>query len=240
VLEFCRMRVVNIAHRGASARYPENTLAAFRAAIEAGADMCELDVMLTRDGGAVVIHDETLERTTNGQGRVADATLAEIKRLEASGQFGAQFAGERVPTLDEVFALTHGRCALNVELKCAGAERIACELIRKYDELNTSMLSSFDWDALRRARAIEPGVRIGLLAEEKPQELLEAAAEMRAYAINAHHKLASADLCAQAHRRGLKVYVWTVDDPNQMQAKIEAGVDGIMTNYPERLAALVG
>jgi glycerophosphoryl diester phosphodiesterase len=234
------MRVVNIAHRGASARYPENTLAAFRAAIEVGADMCELDVMLTRDGGAVVIHDETLERTTNGQGRVADATLAEIKRLEVSGEFGARFAGERVPTLDEVFALTHGRCALNIELKCAGAERMACELIRKYEELETSMLSSFEWDALRRARAIEPGVRIGLLAEEKAEHLIEAALAMQAFAINPHYKLANAAFCAEAHQQGLKVYVWTVDDPNQMRAKIKAGVDGIMTNYPERLAALVG
>src|SRR5271156_4282030 len=117
-----RRAVLNIAHRGASGTFPENTLAAFRAAIDAGADMCELDVHLTRDGVVVVIHDEEVDRTTDGKGRVAEMTLAEIKRLDAGARYDRRFTGETIPTLEEVFDLVEGRCSLNIELKGAGVE----------------------------------------------------------------------------------------------------------------------
>lgn len=232
------MNVLNIAHRGFSARYPENTLAAFEAAIGAGARLCELDVHLTRDRVPVVIHDEKLERTTSGQGMVGDLTLAEIKSLVAAGKF-PEFRNERVPTLEEVLALLHGRCGLNVEIKCRGAERAVCDLIRRHDEVTSSMVSSFEWDTLAAVRGIDPEIRLGLLAEEDPQRLLEAAAGMRAFAINPRFDLADRELCRQAHERGLKVLVWTVDAPEAMRALIGNGVDGIMTNYPDRLAALI-
>ncbi len=116
--------MLNIAHRGASGTFPENTLSAFRAAIDAGADMCELDVQLTRDGTVVVIHDDTVDRTTDGNGEVAELTLEEIKRLDAGAKFkGGALKDERIPTLDEVFALTTGKCGLNIELKGAGVEQ---------------------------------------------------------------------------------------------------------------------
>src|ERR1700682_5975434 len=122
--------VLNIAHRGGSGTFPENTLSAFRAAIEAGADMCELDVQLTRDGKVVVIHDDTVERTTDGQGEGAILTLEELQRLDAGALFkeGAQ-RGERIPTLDEVFELTRGRCGLNIELKATGLEAQVAEIM---------------------------------------------------------------------------------------------------------------
>ena len=127
--------MLNIAHRGASGRFPENTLAAFAAAIEAGAQMCELDVQLTRDGAVVVMHDDTVDRTTDGRGAVRGMTLEELKRLDAGVRFGNEFSGERIPTLEEVFALTRGRCGLNIEIKAANGKGkeagIGAGLLRK-------------------------------------------------------------------------------------------------------------
>src|SRR5262249_51516845 len=123
-------KTLNIAHRGDSKSHPENTLAAFRAAVEIGVDMCELDVQLTRDGALVVIHDDTVNRTTDGKGAVADLTLDEIRKLDAGARFAGGARGERIPTLEEVFSATRGRCGLNVELKVAGAERKVAQLIR--------------------------------------------------------------------------------------------------------------
>ena len=240
--------LLNIGHRGASGRFPENTLSSFRAAIEAGAEMCELDVQMTRDGVAVVIHDDTVDRTTDGHGLVAGLTLAELKRLDAGAKFDRtgdrKFAGERIPTLDEVFAAVKDRCALNIELKAKHSERQVCELMRKHRAIDTSstmpsMISSFEWDLLWRAREIEPAIRIGMLAEENPERLVAEAIARRVAAINPRFDLATAELCAQAHSKGLKVYAWTVDAPEAMRALAENGVDGIMTNYPERLRALI-
>ncbi len=225
-------RVLNIGHRGASRAFPENTLAAFRAACDAGADMCELDVQLSRDGAVVVIHDDTVDRTTNGRGAVAELTLAELKSLDAG-------RGERIPTLEEVFATTAGRCGLNVELKIPGLEPQVAEIMRKYDAIETSMVSSFDWGALEAMRTIAPEIRAGVLAEKKPERMLEAAARLHAYAVNPRFDLATPDFCIAAHARGFKVLVWTVDRPEQMRALIDAGVDGIMTNYPDRMRSVL-
>ena len=234
-----RRACLNIAHRGASGRFPENTLTAFRAAIEAGADMCELDVQSTRDGVVMVMHDETLDRTTDGYGPLSALTLAEAKALNIVSGRDRTVTGERVPTLDEVFALTRGRCALNIELKGAAVEAAVCRSVRDNGELEKSMVSSFDWSALERARAIEPEIRIGVLGERAPNKMLAAASELKAVAINPRFKLVDAALCAEAHRRGLQVYVWTVDDVRAMRSMLDRGVDGIMTNYPERLRALI-
>jgi glycerophosphoryl diester phosphodiesterase len=225
-------RVLNIGHRGASRAFPENTLAAFRAACDAGADMCELDVQLSRDGAVVVIHDDTVDRTTNGRGAVAELTLAELKSLDAG-------RGERIPTLEEVFATTAGRCGLNVELKIPGLEPQVAEIMRKYEATRTSMVSSFEWGALETMRTVAPEIRAGVLAEKKPERMLEAAARLHAYAVNPRFDLATPDFCIAAHARGFKVLVWTVDRPEQMRALIDAGVDGIMTNYPDRMRSVL-
>ncbi len=227
--------MLNIAHRGASGRFPENTLRAFAAAIEAGAQMCELDVQLTLDGGVVVIHDETVERTTDGRGTVRSMTLAELKCLDAGVRFGREFAGERIPTLQEVMTLAEGRCGLNIEIKSVGVERKVCELIVERRTLATAMISSFDWDALAVVRHFEPRVRVGLLASQWPARLVGAAFELRAESINPRSDILTEDLCIAAHERSLSVYTWTVDEPDEMRRLIAFGVDGIMTNYPERL-----
>jgi glycerophosphoryl diester phosphodiesterase len=231
--------VLNIAHRGASGRFPENTLAAFGAAIKAGAEMCELDVQLTRDEALAVIHDATVDRTTDGRGAVAELTIAEIKRFDAGAKFGAAFSGEQVPTLEEVFELTEGRCALNIELKAEGLEHRVCEVIKVRRAFATTIVSSFDWDALGRIRHIAPEIRLGLLASRWPARVLGAATAMAADAIHPHYEIVTEDLCIAAHARRVNVHTWTVDDPAVMRAMIAHGADGIMTNYPERLRALM-
>ncbi len=241
--------MLNIAHRGASGRFPENTLTAFAAAIEAGAQMCELDVQLTRDGAVVVMHDDTVDRTTDGHGAVRGMTLEELRRLDAGVRFGDEFKGERIPTLEEVFALTSGRCGLNIEIKAAngkgreaGIEAAVCELVSKQivanGALETAMVSSFDWPALAIVRHLEPRIRIGLLASRWPARLVGAAFELRADTINPRSDMVTEDLCIAAHQRNLGVYAWTADEPAEMRRLIACGVDGIMTNYPERLREL--
>jgi glycerophosphoryl diester phosphodiesterase len=232
--------VLNIAHRGASGSFPENTLAAFRAAIEAGAEMCELDVQLTRDGAVVVIHDDTVDRTTDGTGAVAAMTLAEIKQLDAGVKFDNRFAGEPVPTLDQVFELVDGRCALNIELKSDGLEAKVSEMVRSRDAFGWTLVSSFDWAALTRIRHVAPELRVGLLASRWPARLVGAASEIKADAINPRFDIVTEDLCIAAHSRELNVYAWTVDEPDAMRGLIAAGVDGIMTNWPGRLRDVIG
>jgi glycerophosphoryl diester phosphodiesterase len=228
--------ILNIAHRGASGTAPENTLAAFRAAIAAGAAMCELDVQTTRDQALVVIHDDTVDRTTDGQGAVKEMTLAQLKRLDAGVRSGATAPrGEPIPTLDEVFALTAGQCALNIELKSGQVEKEVTALMHKWKALETSMVSSFEWGRLARIHELEVAVRVGVLAEKNLPQMLDAAARLSAYAINPRFDLVTSELCATAHARGLKVLVWTVDAPELMRLLISYGVDGIMTNYPARL-----
>jgi len=226
--------VLNIAHRGSSGTHPENTLSAFLAAADDGAQMCELDVQATRDGAVVVIHDDTVDRTTDGHGAVAKLTLEEICRLDASFKF-PQHRGERIPTLDEVLRATRGKLALNIEIKEGAVERQVCELMRAHDAIATSMVSSFEWRALEAVRAIDADIRIGLLAEKNRDTLIDAAVAMKAYAVNPRFDMVDAAFCDGAHSRGLKVLVWTVDAPEAMRILIAAGVDGIMTNYPARL-----
>jgi len=235
--------MLTIAHRGASALYPENTLRAFIAATEFGADMCEFDVRITRDGEVVVIHDATVNRTTDGRGRVGTMSAAAIKRLDAGVHFGAEFRGERIPTLAEVAEALGGRrgrrCGMDVELKARGLEARVCEVLRGCGATDSAIVSSFDWDQLKIVAGQEPRLRLALLGEKEPAALLEAARAMHAFAIAPRFDLADAALCAEAHHRGLAVYVWTVDDVPTMRRLAAAGVDGIMTNNPERLREVV-
>ncbi len=233
--------MLNIAHRGASGTFPENTVSAFRAAIDAGADMCELDVQLSRDGAIVVIHDDTVERTTDGKGEVAELTLEELRRLDAGAKFkDGPFKGARIPTLDEVFAVTSGKCGLNIELKADGLEHQVAQIMQARNALGDSIVSSFNWEYLKKIQQLHFNIRVGLLAEEKPVDLMMNAVAMRAYSINPRWDMVTSDLCKAAHERGLKLYTWTVDADSRMRALIESGVDGIMTNYPERLRTVVG
>lgn len=233
------MGLLNIAHRGASGTCPENTLRAFITAAEAGAAMCELDVRVARDGAPVVIHDETVDRTTEGRGRVAEMTVQELKLFGAGARFGARFAGERIPTLDEVFAALGDRCGLNIELKARAATAPVCRTIRTRRAYDTTVVSSFDWDALKRVKAIDSAIRVGVLSDQPGDAMIAAACALGAWTVNPRYDLCTGELVTEARRQGLKVLVWTVDEPALMRRMIANGVDGIMTNYPERLSAVI-
>ena len=174
-----------------------------------------------RDGAVVVIHDDTVDRTTDGKGEVAELTLAEIKRLDAGAKFKEELTQpsraeggpvfEPIPTLDEVFAVTSGKCGLNIELKAGGLEHQVAQIMQARNAMNDSIVSSFDWEYLKNIQQLHFNIRIGLLADEKPVDLMMNAVAMRAHAINPRWDMVTADLCKAAHERGLMVYTWTVD-----------------------------
>ncbi|HID87936.1 MAG TPA: glycerophosphodiester phosphodiesterase [Anaerolineae bacterium] len=236
-------KTLNFAHRGAREVAPENTLAAFRAARELGADGVELDVMLSADGEVVVIHDDTLDRTTDGSGRVRDRTLAELKGLDAGSWFDPTFAGLRIPTLQEVFDLIGGQMVLNIELKSRsltdeGLEARVVELVERNGLVGSVILSSFNPWAIRRVKRLNPRLATGLLyAEDLPLPLRRAWLRplVRPDALHPHHTMVTLAYVRWAKSRGHSIIPWTVNDPHEMRRLIELGVDGIITDRPKRL-----
>ena len=232
-----------IAHRGASGHAPENTIAAFRKAVALGATFIETDLQLSRDAHFVAIHDETLNRTTSGQGAVHDLTLAELRRLDAGSWFGSEFAGERIPTLEEIleFARKHD-VVFYLELKPQGSwggEHALIGALRESGEIARTVVISFDASVLAALRKTEPTLMTGLLFDGQIEEPFERAAEIGARQVAVRGDLVSPWMIAEARRRDLQVVCWTVNHPAHMRLLIAAGVDGIMSDYPERLAAAV-
>jgi glycerophosphoryl diester phosphodiesterase len=235
---------LNIAHRGASAYAPGNTLAAFRLALEMGADGFELDVMLSADGHLVVIHDDTVDRTTDGSGPVRQKTLAELKALDAGARFAVRFAGERIPTLEEVFDLVaENRAFVNVEIKTDspkgdGLEKRLVALIRAYGLRERLLISSFNPFALWRMRRLAPDLPLALLyAEDLPVYLRDRwfAFLSRPDALNPSFGMATQEHVRWAKSKRYPLYVWTVDEEPEMRRLIALGVDGIITNKPDLL-----
>jgi glycerophosphoryl diester phosphodiesterase len=243
-------RPLVIAHQGASKLYPSNTLAAFRAAVEAGADVIELDVTYTLDGVIVVSHDMTVDRHTDGHGFIPEMTLAEIKKLDAGIRSGPQFAGERVPTLEETLAWAAKnpiRLCIEVKGDTAGqylrAGRATVELLQKHDFLQNATLTSFSPLCIQAMRALEPRLSWGYDPDEhKPYTPWEVCSETLACSANFllyHHKRLTAGMVEEVHQHGLGVWPWTADDPNDLMRLIEMRADGIMTNRPDVLRKLV-
>lgn len=232
-----------LGHRGASAYAPENTLEAFRLALAQGADGLELDVTLSADGVPVVIHDDRLDRTTNGQGPVNRRTLRELKSLDAgyTARFGQQFAGARLPTLAEVFEAFDSAPVINVELKhdhSPGrqlAQKVV-EVIRTHGQQDRVLLSSFQFSSLGRVKALAPELPVALLymAPIFGPRLAKCLAGRLPH--EAHHPaslgLRAADI-NWYHQQGLRVNTWTVDDEAEMRRLIADGVDGLITNRPD-------
>jgi glycerophosphoryl diester phosphodiesterase len=241
-------RALNIAHRGASAVAPANTLAAFSKAVELGADGIEFDVHLSADGVPVVIHDSAVDATTDGSGQVAEIDLAQLKQLDAGAYFDPAYAGERIPTLEEVLQAFGDRLLLNIELKSTsprdnGLERAVLALVKQYKLENRVLLSSFNPFSLRRAKRIAPHVYVGLLyAPDLPIFLSRAwlAFLFPHEARHPKHTMVDAGYMRWAHRRGYRVNTWTVDDPDEMRRLIGLGVDGIITNVPDVLRDVLG
>ena len=232
-----------IAHRGASGHAPENTLGAFKKAVAMGATFIETDLQLSRDARFVAIHDATLNRTTNGQGIVHDMTLAELRRLDAGSWFGSEYAGERIPTLEELLAFSKKNDVVSyLELKPGGSwggEHALIGALRESGEIPRSVVISFDASVVLNLRKIEPTLMTGLLYEGQTENPMERAVEVGARQLLVRGDLVTPALLAEARKKDLQVVCWTVNHPAHMRLLIAAGVDGIMSDYPDRLLAAV-
>ena len=227
-----------IAHRGASGERPENTLAAYALAVEQRADMIEIDLHRTRDGAIVIAHDECLAGLPNRR-EIAESTLAEVRAVDAG-------VGERVPTLDEVLDGFAARIPFNLEIKRGLAQEYAGIEVETLSALAarglgaTILFSSFEDGVLGRLRAASAQARIGVLVSGRaPERWLDRCAAVGAEAVHFSKVLASAQAVSEAHRAGLAVYVYTVDDPAEMRILIDRGCDGLFTNFPSRMRDLV-
>jgi len=231
-----------IAHRGASGYAPENTFAAFRRATALGAGFIETDLQLSRDARLVAIHDATVNRTTNGQGAVHDMTLAELRRLDAGSWFGSEFAGERIPTIEEIleFANKHD-VVFYLEMKPSGSwggEHALISALRESGEIARTVVISFDPAILAGVRKIEPTLMTGLLFEGHIPNPLDKAIEIGARQLAVRGDLVTPRLLKEARGRDLQVVCWTVNHPGHMRLLVQAGVDGIISDYPDRLLEL--
>jgi glycerophosphoryl diester phosphodiesterase len=225
--------VLRIGHRGAAGHEPENTLRSFERAIGLGADMVELDVQVCGTGELVVIHDETVDRTTDGSGPVGEMPFEALRALDAGD-------GERIPTLDEVLALLEGRAGVNVELKSlksAGPAHASVmeALGRPGWGAEDVLFSSFHLGELTELRKLSAEARVGVLVSEDPREVLEFAALVDAYSINPNYRRINGEFVEEAHGMGLKVFVWTVNEPGDIERMKGLEVDGIISDYPDRI-----
>jgi glycerophosphoryl diester phosphodiesterase len=225
--------VIVIAHRGSSAAAPENTLAAFRLAAEQGADFVELDVQESADGEVLVIHDEDLMKVGGAAMKIWATDAAQIRTVDIGSHSGAQFAGERVPTLAEVLAACKGKCRVIVELKQYGhnqrlEERVAA-IVEAAGMENDCIFMSLDHAMVRRMKELRPAWRSGVLVAKAVGDLTSLHADFLAV----EARIASGRFVRRAHRAGQQVYVWTVNDPAWMLTVMGRGVDGLITDKPD-------
>jgi glycerophosphoryl diester phosphodiesterase len=235
--------VLAIAHRGASGYAPENTLAAFRKAVAQGVTFIETDLHLTRDAHFVAIHDETVERTTNGHGAVHNMTLAEVRRLDAGSWFASEFMGERIPTLEEILEFARKNDAVfYLEMKPSGfwgGEHALISALRDSSEIPRSVIISFDPAILAALRKIEPTLMTGLLCGGNTEHPFDKAVEIGARQIAVRGDLVTPNFLQRARKKDLQVVCWTVNSPAHMRLLASAGVDGIMSDYPDRLLTVL-
>jgi glycerophosphoryl diester phosphodiesterase len=233
--------VLVIAHRGASGHAPENTLAAFRKAVALGASFIETDLQLSRDAHFMAIHDDSVNRTTSGRGSVHDLTLAELRQLDAGSWFGSEFSGEHIPTLEEILQFSKKNdVVFYLELKPSGAwggEHALIGALRDSGEIARAVVISFDAASMLNLHNIDPTVMTGLLYDGQIDKPIEKAVEIGARQLVTRGDLVTPAMLEQARKKDLQVVCWTVNHPAHMRLLIEAGVAGIMTDYPDRLVA---
>lgn len=222
-----------IGHRGAKGHVTENTLASFAKAIELGAQGIELDVHVCASGALVVFHDVTVDRLTNGTGEVAKLTLAELKTLSLPG-------GHTIPTLDEVLELVDRKCFVNIEMKGRHTAHPVNETIEKYIEdkgwaYNNFIVSSFQHEELKAMSALNPKIAIGVLTEASVHQAWKWADAFKAVALHPHYTLLTESNVTKAHQAGYKIYTWTVNEPVDIARMKALGVEGIITDFPERV-----
>lgn len=222
-----------IGHRGAMGYETENTLASVEKALALGVDMIEIDVFQISSGEIVVFHDERVDRLSNSAGLLKEYNIFDLKKLILDG-------GHQIPMLQDVLKLINGRAALNIELKDTQIADNIHQIIQGYSQKpewsqEQFIVSSFDWEELRAYRGYSPQGRIAVLTEGDPLEAIAVAAELKAEAINPHFTQLNAENVAELHQAGYKVYTWTVNDPADFQNLREMGVDGVFSDYPDRM-----
>jgi glycerophosphoryl diester phosphodiesterase len=231
-----------IAHRGASGAAPENTLAAFERAVQLGAPFIETDLHLTRDARFVAIHDATLDRTTNGQGAVHDFTLAELRKLDAGKWFDREFTDARIPTLEEILEFSRKNdVVFYLELKYDAAfeHHALVGALRHAESAARTVVISFDAKTLSAVNRLDPSLMLGLLVEGSDSKVMRTAIHAGARQICPAHHVVTREFVLQAHDAGLHVATWTVNNIEEMRTMMSAGVEGIMTDFPDRLRAAV-
>ena len=236
---------VFIAHRGYSARYPENTLAAFEAAIAAGAHMIELDVTLSKDRQLIVIHDETVDRTTDGTGAVKALTLEQLSRLDAGSWFDARFHDERLPTLSHVLDAVKGRLLVNIEIKpeayeangpADAVERQVLDLVREKQLHDDILISCFEWQVLENIRKIDPRIALGLLSEEAADErLIHWHRRIKGFSWHPDYRILNRTQVASLHELGARVFPYAVDGKIDTRNMLAMGVDGLIVDDPQQM-----
>ena len=235
-----------IAHRGFSGAAPENTIAAVRAAVEINADMVEIDVTLTSDGHIVVIHDETLDRTTNGSGEVFRYTFAELQGLDAGSWFDANFAGERIPTLDQVLTEVDGRILLNLEIKSEAVDRgivaKVASAIQREGMIDQVVVSSFSPTALKEMHSAAPEIRTAVLYNtkfHKGQDSVEIVTDLGARVFNIKRQRLTREMLRRCREHDIPVGIYTVNKPRRMRRLVKKGIDAIFTDHPDRLLVVL-
>lgn len=228
-----------IAHRGASMFAPENTVAAFQLAAALGADAIEVDAKLSSDGHVIIHHDATLDRTTNGTGRIAKHSLSELKCLDAGSHFNSTYAGEKIPSLREVFELFGDKLLINVEMTnyehpFNGLPQKIVQLIREYNLEGRVLLSSFNLIALYKARRIAPEIMMGLLVGKHESKMMRRFLHSIAPhdAFHPQNEILDNACILDMHARGRLIFVWTVNDEERLRELFQQGVDGVFTDNP--------
>ena len=234
--------ILNIAHRGASAYAPENTFAAFDRALELDVSHVELDIHFTREGHIVVIHDDRVDRTTDGNGPVVEHTLAELRALDAGSWFGAEFAGERVPTLGEVLERYKGRHYFHIEIKAhaAGLASRAVDLVRRHGVSECVTMISFWRPSLEETRAYAPEIPTGWLVPLGPcgqwdDAIAEQALALGIVQVRPRADLVTPEMVEMLHSKGLAVHCWAVHNEELMRRVVDCGIDGMTINFPDKL-----
>jgi glycerophosphoryl diester phosphodiesterase len=225
--------MLKIAHRGAKAYEPENTLQAFQKALDLNSDGIELDVHLSSDEHIIVIHDETIDRTSNGKGLVNDFTLTELKSFLIDGKY-------QIPTLNEVFDLVDKKCLINIELKGLSTAPKVVALIEKYIaeknwNYNQFIISSFEWNMLEETIHLNPNIPIGVLTEENIDTALAFAEKIKAKAINPDFQLLNIENVQQMQEKGFLVLPWTVNTEEDIQKVKSYQINGIISDNPDKI-----
>ncbi len=225
--------MLKIGHRGAKGYAPENTLLSFQKAIEMGVDGIELDVHLSADGQIIVIHDATIDRTTNGQGVVNSLSLRELKGFRIENE-------HEIPTLIEVFNLVNKRCFINIELKGKGTALPVLALIEKYVskknwQYHHFLISSFDWVSLLDIHLAQPTIPLGVLTEYDIDLAFAFAKHIQAQSIHSYFHLLSKEKTAKIREEGFRILAWTVNETEDIQKIKSFHINGIITDYPDRI-----